>query len=77
MEGVGIVLTLSLLSSVQNWWSYPTGFLGFRCQRSGMSLVEGRNISIFLFLVVVLLCMLLVVVRVSGAGSAVVVNEKA
>lgn len=43
-------------------------FLGFRAWTNGRSLLEKRNISIFLFLAVLLLTILLVVVRISGAG---------
>nr|YP_010834655.1 NADH dehydrogenase subunit 6 [Coryphella verrucosa]WFQ82023.1 NADH dehydrogenase subunit 6 [Coryphella verrucosa] len=75
-EGLVIAVTLSLMCSFMKNWSQPFFFLGFSSWNSGVSLVEGSNISIFLFLVVLLLAMLLVVVRVSGVGSAIVVNEK-
>nr|YP_010032934.1 NADH dehydrogenase subunit 6 [Protaeolidiella atra]QOW38668.1 NADH dehydrogenase subunit 6 [Protaeolidiella atra] len=55
---------------------YPKLFLGLSGSSCGASLLEESNISIFMFLVVLLLMMLLVVVRVSGAGSAIVSNEK-
>jgi hypothetical protein len=57
-------------------WPQPLKFLGGGRRGSGTRLVEGRNVSIFLFLVILLLGILLVVVRVSGVGSAIVVNEK-
>jgi len=70
------MVTLSLLSSMFGRWTYPLIFLGKSSYSSGVSLVEGSNISIFIFLVVFLLIILLVVVRVSGVGSSIVVNEK-
>nr|YP_009136679.1 NADH dehydrogenase subunit 6 [Tritonia tetraquetra]AKE07284.1 NADH dehydrogenase subunit 6 [Tritonia tetraquetra] len=75
-EGVALVIAASLVASLQGWWSQPLSFLGGGSWGSGTSLVEGSNVSIFLFLVILLLGMLLVVVRVSGVGSAIVVNEK-
>ena len=75
-EGLVVAATMSLICSFIKRWSQPLFFLGQGSWNSGVSLVEGRNISIFLFLVVLLLAMLLVVVRVSGVGSALVVNEK-
>nr|YP_009349229.1 NADH dehydrogenase subunit 6 [Sakuraeolis japonica]APZ75715.1 NADH dehydrogenase subunit 6 [Sakuraeolis japonica] len=54
----------------------PLKSLGYSAAECGVSLVEGSNVSIFIFLVILLLAMLLVVVRVSGAGSAIVANEK-
>nr|AAM33106.1 NADH dehydrogenase subunit 6 [Aeolidia papillosa] len=75
-EGVVVALTLSLMFSLFSDSSQPYSFLGMSNWKSGSSLVEPENLSIFLFLVVLLLAMLLVVVRVSGAGSAIVTNEK-
>nr|YP_010352814.1 NADH dehydrogenase subunit 6 [Dermatobranchus otome]UOD76582.1 NADH dehydrogenase subunit 6 [Dermatobranchus otome]UOD76595.1 NADH dehydrogenase subunit 6 [Dermatobranchus otome] len=75
-SGIVFVVFGSLIASLMSSWVSPKGFLGSSCWGSGMSLVEGSNVSIFLFLVVLLLAMLLVVVRVSGIGSSIVVNEK-
>nr|YP_010853523.1 NADH dehydrogenase subunit 6 [Tritoniopsis elegans]WGM82649.1 NADH dehydrogenase subunit 6 [Tritoniopsis elegans] len=76
VESVLLMVFISLVVSLRGWWPQPLSFLGGSSWGSGSSLVEGSNISIFLFLVVLLLGMLLVVVRVSGVGSAIVVNEK-
>nr|YP_010837455.1 NADH dehydrogenase subunit 6 [Doto coronata]WGC93420.1 NADH dehydrogenase subunit 6 [Doto coronata] len=76
VEGLIFVSSISLLSSLFGSWTKPLYFLGQSSFNSGLSLVEGSNLSIFIFLVVLLLAMLLVVVRVSGAGSSIVVNEK-
>ena len=65
-----------LYISFLNGGCFPLGGLGPRSFRAGSSLVQGRNISILLFLVVLLLGILLVVVRVSGVGSAIISNEK-
>nr|BDY26059.1 NADH dehydrogenase subunit 6 [Spurilla braziliana] len=75
-EGIIISLTVSLLFSIFLTSSQPLFFLGASSNDSGFSLVQVENLSIFLFLVVLLLAMLLVVVRVSGAGSAIITNEK-
>nr|YP_010853510.1 NADH dehydrogenase subunit 6 [Tritonia iocasica]WGM82636.1 NADH dehydrogenase subunit 6 [Tritonia iocasica] len=75
-EGFMLAAAVSLVVSLHGAWSQPLGFLGSSGWGSGVSLIEGSNVSIFLFLVVLLLGMLLVVVRVSGVGSAIVVNEK-
>lgn len=76
-ESVLLVGAFSLLclSFCGRFWE-GLKVLGFRAVGNGSRLVEGRNVSIFLFLVVLLLAMLLVVVRVSGVGSAIVANEK-
>nr|YP_009136666.1 NADH dehydrogenase subunit 6 [Melibe leonina]AKE07271.1 NADH dehydrogenase subunit 6 [Melibe leonina] len=76
VESLMLVGTASLACSFMEWESLPTSVLGPSSSGSGMSLVTGSNISIFLFLVVLLLAMLLVVVRVSGVGTAIIVDEK-
>nr|AOQ30900.1 NADH dehydrogenase subunit 6 [Pleurobranchaea sp. TY-2016] len=75
-SGVVLVVFGSLISSLMSSWLLPNMFLGTSSWGAGMSLVEGSNVSIFLFLVVLLLAMLLIVVRISGVGSSIVVNEK-
>ena len=71
-----VLATAFLCFSFRGSFSLPLKVLGGRTRGCGASLVEARNVSIFLFLVVLLLAMLLVVVRVSGVGRAIVANEK-
>jgi len=77
IEVVLLVRAISVLClSFNQGFLQPLKVLGFRTSECGSSLVEGRNVSIFMFLVVLLLAILLVVVRVSGVGTAIVANEK-
>nr|YP_010874757.1 NADH dehydrogenase subunit 6 [Facelina bostoniensis]WGV42879.1 NADH dehydrogenase subunit 6 [Facelina bostoniensis] len=77
MEVVLLVSAISVLClSFNQGFLQPLKVLGFSTSECGSSLVEGSNVSIFMFLVVLLLAMLLVVVRVSGVGTAIVANEK-
>lgn len=72
-----VIATGLLVFSFRGRFSYALKVLGFSTNECGASLVESRNVSIFLFLVILLLAILLVVVRVSGVGRAIVANEKA
>ena len=76
VERAVLVIGISMVCRLSKRWPQPLKFLGGGRRGSGTRLVEGRNVSIFLFLVILLLGILLVVVRVSGVGSAIVVNEK-
>nr|YP_010574745.1 NADH dehydrogenase subunit 6 [Doris odhneri]UZI00316.1 NADH dehydrogenase subunit 6 [Doris odhneri] len=76
VNGLIFALFCSFMISLSNKGALTVNFLGYSSWVTGDSLAETKNISIFLFLAVLLLAMLLVVVRVSGASSFVVSNEK-
>nr|YP_010574758.1 NADH dehydrogenase subunit 6 [Verconia nivalis]UZI00329.1 NADH dehydrogenase subunit 6 [Verconia nivalis] len=78
LSGNGILfgLGMSFIMSFYSVEPIDSNFLGFSSWSSGVSLLDGSNISILFFLVVLLFIMLLVVVRISGAGCLSVMNEK-